>query len=106
MKGAPYRSIGGAVIADHGPIPLAQARRLATFYAIEALHWREACAPCARDACAHRAEALREAVRSAETWRRAAGWADPDAADDPLIRAPGARRARRAIPRPRHWEGQ
>jgi hypothetical protein len=80
VKGAPFRSIGGAVIADHGSIPLAEARRLARFYASEALHWR-----C--DTCGRRAHALREAVLATETWRGAAGWSDPDAADAPLIRA-------------------
>jgi hypothetical protein len=104
MNGAPYRSIGGAVIADHGPIPLAHARRLAAFYASEALHWRGRDALTAGDACARRAAVLRQAVRAAETWRRAAGWTDPDAADGPLIRASGGRREPHATRRPRHRE--
>lgn len=99
MKGAPFRSMGGAVIADHGPVPLAKARTLAHFYASEALLWR-----C--EACGRRAEVLREAVLAAENWRRAAGWADPDVADAALIRAPGGRRGRHATPPPRRREGR
>jgi hypothetical protein len=76
-----YRHIGGAVVADHGPIPLAAARDLVRFYALEA----EACLtagpePMAR-LYAHRALTLRAAVETATQWRRAAGWRDPDAAD-------------------------
>lgn len=81
MKGAPFRSVGGAVIADHGPISLKTARRLARFYASEALHWRGLDSQEAFEACERRAGALRKAVAETETWRRAAGWADPDAAD-------------------------
>ena len=81
MKGAPFQPIGGAVISDHGPIPLGAARDLARFYASEALHWRARGVAEAFDACARRAIVLSEAVAAAERWRRAAGWADPDAAD-------------------------
>jgi hypothetical protein len=81
VKGAPFRPIGGAVIADHGPIPLAAARGLATFYASEALHWRALGSQGPFDACARRAAVLSDAVAAAEAWRRAAGWVDPDAAD-------------------------
>ena len=81
MKGAPFRSIGGAVIADHGPIPLRTARNLARFYASEALHWRGLDSHEAFEACARRADVLWEAVAETESWRRAAGWADPDGAD-------------------------
>jgi hypothetical protein len=81
VNSAPFRSIGGTVIADHGPIPLVAARNLARFYASEALHWRDLDSPGAFEACTRRAAVLREAVAEAETWRRAAGWADPDAAD-------------------------
>jgi hypothetical protein len=85
MKGAPFRAIGGAVISDHGPIPLAQARELARVYASEARRWRAQGHP-AFAACTHRAAVLRDAVASAETWRRAAGWTNPDAADAWLTR--------------------
>ncbi len=34
---APFAHIGGAVIADHGPIALGEARALTAFYAAEAL---------------------------------------------------------------------
>lgn len=81
MNNAPFRSIGGTVIADHGPIPLVAARNLAQFYASEALHWRGLGSQRAFEACVRRADVLRDAVAAAETWRRAAGWADPDAAD-------------------------
>jgi hypothetical protein len=81
LKSAPFRPIGGAVIADHGPIPLSAARELARFYASEAVHWRARGVGTAFDACARRATVLNEAVAAAERWRRAAGWADPDAAD-------------------------
>ena len=81
MNGAPFRSIGGAVVADHGPISLIAARNLAGFYASEALHWRDLGSQVAFEACARRADFLREAVVEAEAWRRAAGWTDPDAAD-------------------------
>jgi hypothetical protein len=104
VKGAPFRAIGGAVVADHGPIPLAAARRLSLFYATEALHCRRQGHRDGAAVCASRAKALREAVAAAEVWRRAAGWADPDAADAPFIRGPGGRRAPRAAPLP-HWRG-
>ncbi len=78
---APFRHIGGAVIADHGPIDLAQARRLARLYALEAASLAEAnVLPWSRT-CAARAEALNEAILAACAWRRAAGWRDPEAAD-------------------------
>ena len=81
MNGAPFRAIGGVVFADHGPIPLAAARDLAAFYASEALRWRDVGSRDAFDACARRAAALQNAVAAAGRWRRAAGWADLDAAD-------------------------
>src|SRR5271155_5020414 len=68
VKGAPFRAIGGAVIADHGPIRLAEARRLSQFYAIEALHCRDQGSPDASALCGRRAQALREAVAAAEIW--------------------------------------
>jgi hypothetical protein len=73
----PFRAIGGMVVADHGPIRLAEARALAAAYAREAVSagggWKTLCLA--------RAQALSQAVREAGDWRRAAGWADPDAAD-------------------------
>lgn len=104
MKSAPFRAIGGAVVADHGPVPLALARRLGQFYASEALHWRSQDSRDAAEACGRRANVLREAVAATETWRRAAGWADPDAADAIVIRARGGHGADRATP-PRHQRG-
>jgi hypothetical protein len=87
VKGAPFRPIGGAVIADHGPIALVAARELARFYALEALHWRAHDGQGAFHACARRAIVLRDAVAAAEAWRRAAGWRNPDAADARLTGA-------------------
>lgn len=73
----PFRAIGGMVVADHGPIRLAEARALAAAYAREAAtgggRWKAL--------CLRRAEALATAVRDATDWRRAAGWAEPDRAD-------------------------
>jgi hypothetical protein len=79
MSGAPFRAIGGAVVSDHGAMALAEARTLATFYAFEANSpftgavWRRM--------ADERARALERAATDAERWRRAAGWADPEAAD-------------------------
>jgi len=71
------RAIGGAVVADHGAISIAEARALAAFYALEA----EAGGGGWPQRCLVRAEAMEAAVARAALWRRAAGWADPDAAD-------------------------
>jgi len=80
----PFRAIGGMVTADHGPIRLIEARALAAAYAREAAigdgAWRAI--------ALSRAEALDSAVRDATDWRRAAGWADPDAADAHARRPP------------------
>ena len=81
MTTPPFRHIGGAVIADHGPIDLAQARRLAKAYALEAASLAEAGAISWSRTCAARAEALDEAIAAACAWRRAAGWRDPEEAD-------------------------
>ncbi len=79
MSGAPFRAIGGAIISDHGAIALAEVRSLAAFYA------REAKSPFAgatwRRLAGARARALERAAAEAEGWRRAAGWTDPEAAD-------------------------
>ncbi|HEY2480767.1 MAG TPA: hypothetical protein VGI30_01050 [Caulobacteraceae bacterium] len=79
MSPAPFRAVGGAVLSDHGVIALAEVRALVAFYAAEAASavngavWRRQ--------AAERARALELAVAGAESWRRAAGWADPGAAD-------------------------
>jgi hypothetical protein len=83
MKGVPYRHIGGAVVADHGPMRLAMARDLAGFYQSEGHRCRAAGARAPALVCAERSAALAEAVVQAEAWRRAAGWADPNDADRP-----------------------
>ena len=88
MSNAPHRHIGGAVIADHGPIPLTAARDLVRFYTFEAeVCAREGGVNAAR-LCARRALALHAAVEAATLWRRAAGWRDPDAADGRGIQKP------------------
>jgi hypothetical protein len=79
MSRAPFRAIGGAVVADHGVIALAEARALARFYAGEARALPGGSR--AAEVCAGRARALIEATDQAWLWRRAAGWTDPDAAD-------------------------
>ena len=82
MTGAPFSHIGGGVIADHGPIALAGARALIEFYRLEArLATRDGAAGWA-GRCEGRAVALHGAHEAAIRWRRAAGWADPDAADE------------------------
>ena len=85
MKRAPYRAIGGSIITDHGPIPLAHARDLARFYDCEA---EAAPDNVLARACRVRAETLRVALIEASHWRRAAGWTDPDAADRPISPRP------------------
>lgn len=82
MIGAPFRHIGGMVLADHGPLTLVAARDLAKFYQSEAQRWslrKNGRSPCI---CEKRAVALLEAVEAARRWRRAAGWAAPEAADN------------------------
>lgn len=67
------------MVADHGRVTLTVARALAFFYAREAgLETPEVSRECRR-----RAHALEGAVIAASTWRRAAGWNDPDLADHP-----------------------
>ena len=77
MNRGHFRHIGGAVIADHGQVSLAQARALAHFYA------RQACSEtgAAAGECRRRAQALERAVAAAGLWRRASGWREPDLAD-------------------------
>jgi hypothetical protein len=86
VKGAPYRHIGGMVVADHGPLPLRAAAELALFYVREGLQGLEARERAVASVCGERILALTRAVDAAAQWRRAAGWEDPFAADG---RAPG-----------------
>jgi hypothetical protein len=82
MKPAHYRHIGGVVVTDYGRVALSQARALALFYIAEAgmlTHERS-------HECWRRGRALENAVAAASAWRRAAGWADPDCADQPRSR--------------------
>jgi hypothetical protein len=79
VKGAPFRHIGGAIIADHGPLSLRAALDLADFYRIEAA--RAAGRGEWTRACRCRAQALLAAVEEAAAWRRAGGWSDPFRAD-------------------------
>jgi len=77
VSAAPFRALGGVILADHGPIHLAEARALMVVY------MREAGANQGgwRDLCVARAQALAAAVIHATEWRRAAGWGDPEQAD-------------------------
>ena len=86
MNGAPFRHIGGMVVADHGALGLRAARGLASFYECEGHHWRSIGAVGAGQACRVRSVALKTAIAQAEAWRRAAGWYDPNDADH---QAPG-----------------
>lgn len=81
VNGAPYRHIGGMVLADHGPLSLSAARALEVFYRAEARHGRALDDRAASEGCAIRADALSRAATAAAAWRRAAGWTDPEAAD-------------------------
>ncbi len=88
MKGAPYRHIGGMVIADHGPLALSAAAELALFYLREGLDGLAHGERAAVSTCGERLLALTSAVDAAMEWRCAAGWKDPFAADG---RAVGSR---------------
>ncbi len=77
MSPAHYRHLGGAVLADHGCVTLAQARALALFYDQEAGTEPHGVS----GECRRRARALETAITAACAWRRAAGWSDPDLAD-------------------------
>lgn len=81
MIGAPFRHIGGMVVADHGTLTLVAARDLAKFYQSEARRWPSPSSKQTFCICGQRAAALLEAVEAAGKWRRVAGWADPEAAD-------------------------
>ncbi len=81
MNAAPFAHVGGAVIADHGPLALAASRALIGFYDVEARLAAEGGARRWANLCARRALTLTAAAGDADRWRRAAGWADPDAAD-------------------------
>jgi len=73
--------MGGAIVTGYGAIGLAQAQRLAAFYAAEALHSRLDGAHAAARLCEERSADLRAAIAAATLWRRAAGWREPEAAD-------------------------
>jgi hypothetical protein len=77
VTGAPFHAVGGAILADHGPLSLKEARALAVFYAREAVGEGGARAGF----CMTRSLTLARAAYDAERWRRAAGWTDPDLAD-------------------------
>jgi hypothetical protein len=81
LTASPFSHIGGSVIADHGPVALVASRALARFYEAEARIAAGGGAHRWAERCARRALALAAAARAAARWRRAAGWADPDAAD-------------------------
>ncbi len=85
MRGAPYRHIGGMVIADHGPLALLAAAELALFYAREGLEGVRHGERSTVSTCGERILALTAAVDAAVEWRRAAGWSDPFAADAPAL---------------------
>ena len=85
MTGARYRHLGGALVTDHGGISLAVARDLAVFYARESQVHVERGAARAAHECAARAQCLIEAIAAASLWRRAAGWSDPDMADQRVM---------------------
>jgi len=81
LNAAPFWHAGGALLSDHGPIGLTQARTLIRFYGREALDLAAAGDMATASMCARRALRLHAAMKLAERWRRAGGWADPDAAD-------------------------
>jgi len=81
VNAAPYRHIGGAILTDHGPVPLGRARALACFYGREARFNALNGAFQAAQTCRRRAEILSDAAREADAWRRAAGWRRPGDAD-------------------------
>ncbi|MGH6987210.1 MAG: hypothetical protein ACRED9_10285 [Caulobacteraceae bacterium] len=78
-----FSACGGAILSDVGALGLREARDLAHFYAREAE--AAGASPWVRR-CAERADALERAIAAASSWRRAAGWADPEAADRPRER--------------------
>ena len=84
MTDALFAHVGGAVVCDHGPLPLVEARAMSITYAREAEYWFGAGAIEAGRACARRAIALCQTADEAARWRRAAGWRDPEMADTPL----------------------
>jgi hypothetical protein len=90
MKGAPYRHIGGMVIADLGPLTLLAAADLALFYLREGLGALAHRERAAASACGERVLALTTAIDGAIQWRGAAGWKDPFAADRPDMDRRGA----------------
>jgi hypothetical protein len=81
MKPPIFWPSGGHVMCAEGPLALTLARRLLSVCAEEE-------AEATHRAAALRAvrETLSAALATAEAWRRAAGWDNPDAADDILAR--------------------
>ena len=81
MTPARYAHIGGALIADHGRMSLAQARDLVAFYRRQSADEARQGRPVMAGICEQRAHTLETLAAAASRWRRAAGWADPDLAD-------------------------
>jgi hypothetical protein len=78
---APFRHIGGMVLADHGPLTLAEAHALTAFYRREGRELGRTGRPDLARLCQTRGRALLRAIRRASRWRRAAGWVDTDGPD-------------------------
>jgi hypothetical protein len=72
---------GGHVMCAEGPLALSLARRLVSVCAEEEAAALPANVPRAMALRAVR-ETLRTALATAEAWRRAAGWDNPEAADE------------------------
>jgi len=79
MTGPIFWHSGGHVMSAEGPLALPLARRLRRVCAEE-----EAKAADRAVALGVVRDSLSAALATAEAWRRAAGWDDPDAADDIL----------------------
>jgi hypothetical protein len=80
---ARFRHIGGMVIADHGPLALRDAAKLALFYLCEGVDRLDHGDRRTAAMCGERVLALTTATEAAVQWRRAAGWKDPFDADSP-----------------------
>ncbi len=81
VTAARYVHVGGAILTDHGPIGLGQARHLVAFYEREASLTVAPHPSAWAQTCTTRAETLGAIACAAVAWRRAAGWTDPDQAD-------------------------
>ena len=73
---------GGAVVCAKGALPLRRARQLERFCADQGAQAAHENHPWRAASLLTNAQALKAAVTAAESWRRAAGWANPDHADD------------------------